>query len=451
VIVYRTETDLAAAIAQAVDRQGGICWYVGGYVRDILLGIDSKDIDMEVHGIQPDTLKKILSEFGQVLTVGAAFGIYSIKGYSLDIALPRKETARGTGHRDFDVFVDPFIGTEKAAMRRDFTVNALMQNMLTGEICDHFGGTDDLHSKIIRHIDSTYFAEDPLRVLRGALFAARLGFEIDGETVSLCSHMKLDTLPKERVEAELYKALMQADRPSVFFENLRKMNQLDFWFSELANVIGVPQNPVFHAEGDVWTHTMMVLDQAAKYRHKAKNPFGFMLAALCHDFGKAVCTEISDGKIRSIGHETEGLVPAESFLRRITSETKLINYTLNLCALHMKPNALAAMNAGVKSTNRMFDLCTDPDALVCIAIADNYGRIMQNGITPHEDFLYKRLEIFNEIMAKPYVRGKDLIDAGTEPDNKFGDYLEYAHKLRLAGVDKDSALKQTLAYIRKKK
>jgi tRNA nucleotidyltransferase (CCA-adding enzyme) len=263
--------------------------------------------------------------------------------------------------------------------------------------------------------------------------------------------MDLTALSKERVETELEKALLKADKPSVFFEILRKMNQLDYWFRELADIIDVPQNPQFHAEGDVWTHTMMVLDQAAKYRHKAENPQGFMLAALCHDYGKAVCTQVVDGRIRSIGHETEGLPLVGTFLSRITSETKLINYVLNLCALHMKPNALAAMNAGVKSTNKMFDQAQDPTALVYMAMADNYGRIMANGITPHEEFLFERLEIYNDIMSKPFVQGRDLIEAGFEPNEKFSDYLDYAHKLRLAGVDKDNVLKQTLVYARKKK
>lgn len=448
-MTYKNETELSRAIAEAVSAQGGECYYVGGYVRDRLLGIENKDIDMEVHGIAPFELRNILSAFGQVLTVGESFGIYSIKGYSLDIAMPRTETARGTGHRDFDVSVDPFIGTQKAAMRRDFTINALMENVLTGEIADCFDGRNDLEKGILRHVNDASFAEDPLRVLRCAQFAARFGFSVAEETVDLCSRMELSALSKERIEAELQKALMKSERPSIFFETLRSMHQLGYWFREAEDIIGVPQNPVFHAEGDVWTHTMMVLDQAAKHRHRAQNPYGFMLAALCHDFGKAVCTEISDGRIRSIGHETAGLPLIENFLHRITNETKLTNYVLNLCALHMKPNTLAAMNAGVKSTNKMFSQAQDPLALVCIAESDNCGRIMEGSIVPHGDFLSRRLAVFNEMMAKPYVQGRDLIKAGIAPDERFSDYLAYAHKLRLAGVDKESALKQTLSYIRK--
>ena len=448
---YNSETELARAIAEVVSTYGGVCYFVGGYVRDGLLGIENKDVDMEVHGVTPDVLESILSDFGEVISVGSSFGIYNIKGYFLDIAMPRKKTARGTGHRDFDVFVDPFIGTEKAAVRRDFTMNAMMQNVLTGEIIDHYGGRTDLENKVIRHVNDASFAEDSLRVLRAAQFAARFDFTVADETVALCSNMDLTALSKERVETELKKALLKAEKPSVFFEYLRKMNRLDYWFRELKDVIGVGQNPQFHAEGDVWTHTMMVLDRASKYRDKAANPFGFMLTALCHDFGKAICTEVVDGRIRSIGHETKGLPLIEAFLRRITSESKLIEYVLNLSELHMKPNALAGMNAGVKSTNKMFDKAVDPTALVYMAMADNYGRIMANGITPHEDFLFERLEVFNDTMVKPFVQGRDLIEAGISQSEKFGEYLEYAHKLRLAGVGKDEALKQTLAYVRKRK
>ena len=448
---YNSETELARAIAEVVATRGGVCYFVGGYVRDGLLGIENKDVDMEVHGVIPDALESILSTFGEVVSMGTSFGIYNIKGYSLDIAMPRKETARGAGHRDFDVFVDPFIGTEKAAIRRDFTINALMQNVLTGEITDHFGGREDLSNKVIRHVNDASFAEDPLRVLRATQFAARFDFAIADETVALCADMNLTALSKERIETELKKSLLKADKPSVFFEYLRKMNQLDYWFIELKDIIGVQQNPQFHAEGDVWTHTMMVLDQAVKYRDKATNPLGFMLTALCHDFGKAICTEVVDGRIRSIGHETKGLPLIEAFLRRITSETRLIEYVLNLSELHMKPNALAGMNAGVKSTNKMFDKALDPTALVYMAMADNYGRIMANGITPHEDFLFERLDVFNDTMAKPFVQGRDLIEAGVVPSERFSEYLEYAHKLRLAGVENEEALKQTMAYVRKRK
>ena len=448
--MHLSDIEMAKRIALAVEKSGGQAYFVGGYVRDLLRGNPGKDIDIEIHGISPDRLKDILGSLGQRMEIGESFGIFGLKGYSLDIAMPRTETNRGKGHRDFDVFVDPNIGTLKAAKRRDFTVNAMMQNVLTGEIIDHFGGREDLEKGIIRHIDPGTFVEDPLRVLRGAQFAARFDFDIADETVALCRKMDLSSLAKERIIGELEKALLKAEKPSVFFELMRKMDQLSVWFPELEALIGVEQNPKHHAEGDVWVHTMMVLDEVAKIKHYASEPLGLMLSAITHDFGKAVCTETVNGEIHSYGHETEGLPIISRFMRRLTNENKLIKYVLNLSEYHMKPNTLAATGASIKSTNKMFDKSVDPAALLCLAVADGLGKIAPREYVSYDDFFIERLAIFREYMSRPYVTGQDLIDAGITPSKSFSEYLEYAHKLRLAGIEKDSALRQTIAYARKK-
>lgn len=437
---------MAERIAENVSECGGRTFFVGGCVRDEILGEKVKDYDIEVHGITPDCLEKILDSLGERISIGESFGIYNIKGCSIDIAMPRKEKVRGLGHKDFDVFVDPFIGTEGASKRRDFTINALMKDVLTGEIIDHYNGRRDLELRILRHVNDESFGEDPLRVLRGAQFAARLGAKVAPETVSICCNMKLTELSRERVEGELRKALLKAERPSVFFEVLREMNQLDFWFPELSSLCNVPQNPKHHAEGDVWTHTMMVIDEAAKHRFEVSNPFGFMLAAVAHDFGKAICTEVINGAVHAYEHETKGLPLIESFLRRITSETKLIEYVMNICELHMQPNVVAGVKASVKSTNRMFDRAVDPVALICFSVADSEGKIPPREDASNEEFLYERLDIYREYMSRPYVMGRDLIEAGLSPGENFSEILSYAHKLRLAGVEKKSALKQVLAF-----
>ena len=439
---------MAREVARRVAEKGGSAYFVGGFVRDALAGRENKDVDMEVHGITPQCLKEILSSLGQLITIGESFGIFSLKGYSLDIAMPRKEEARGRGHRDFDIFVDPFIGTEGAARRRDFTCNALMQNVLTGQIIDHFGGQEDLKKGILRHVNDLSFAEDPLRVLRAAQFAARFEFRVAPETIELCRGMELMHLPRERVEGELKKALLKAEKPSVFFEVLRQMEQLDIWFPELKALIGIPQNPTYHAEGDVWNHTMQVLDEGAKLRHRTTQPLWFMLSCLTHDFGKAVCTEEVNGILHAYEHEVKGLPLAETFLNRLTSETKLTEYVLNLTELHMKPNTVAGVRSSIKTTNRMFDRAIDPEGLLCIALADDRGRISTVQQEDNEAFLRERLDIFKEIMARPHVMGRDLMEAGLTPGADFAEILRYAHKLRLAGVDKANALKQTLAYAR---
>ena len=442
------DQQMAREVARLVADRGGSTYYVGGFVRDALIGRENKDVDIEVHGISPQCLKDILDSLGQRITIGESFGIFNLKGYSLDIAMPRKEEARGQGHKDFDIFVDPFIGTEAASRRRDFTFNALMQDVLTGEIVDHFGGQEDLKQGILRHVNDASFAEDPLRVLRAAQFAARFGFRVAPETIELCRKMDLRLLPRERIDGELRKALLKAEKPSIFFEVLRQMDQLDFWFPEVKALIGVAQNPRYHAEGDVWTHTMLVLDEAAKLRHRTQQPLWFMLSALTHDFGKAVCTEEKNGVLHAYQHERSGLPLAEAFLRRITSEVKCIDYVLNLTELHMKPNTVADARSAVKVTNRMFDQAVDPEGLICIALADDRGRITTVPGHSNEEWLCGRLEVFRELMARPYVMGRDLIAAGLAPGTDFTEILRHAHKLRLAGVPKDSALKQVLAYAR---
>lgn len=445
------EMQMAKKIAEAAKAAGGCAYFVGGYVRDLLMGEVGKDIDIEVHGLTPDALKGILDSLGERLDIGESFGIFGLRGYDIDIAMPRKEECRGRGHRDFDVFVDPHIGTMGAARRRDFTVNAMMADVLSGEIIDHYGGRCDLENKIIRHVDEKSFAEDPLRVLRGCQFAARFEFEIAEETIALCRDMDISTLPRERIMGELEKALLKAARPSIFFEQLRRMDQLEVWFPELEALIGLPQNEKYHMEGDVWVHTMMVLDQAAKLREYTADPLAFMMSALCHDFGKAVATEVVNGELHAYDHEIKGLPIIENFLKRITGEVALRKYVLNMAELHMKPNMMAAQGSSVKSTNRMLDQSVDPEGLLCLAIADGLGKISPRPYVSHNDFFRERLSIYKEYMSRPQVSGRDLIDSGLMPDKSFSDYLAYAHKLHLAGVEKDSALKQTLAYARSNK
>lgn len=439
----------AILLAELIAEQSGTAYFVGGFVRDKIMKHENKDIDIEVHGISSDALEDILDRIGKRMEIGESFGIYGIKGCGLDIALPRKERPYGKGHRDFDIDVDPFIGTEKAALRRDFTINALMENILTGEITDHFGGVSDISNKIIRHVSDKTFPEDPLRVLRAAQFASRFEFDIADETLLLCRNIDLSTLSKERIDGELAKALLKAEKPSLFFESLRKMGQLGTWFPEVEMLIGVPQNSKYHMEGDVWNHTMMVLDEAAKYRDNSTYPYGFMMTALVHDFGKAICTEKKNGVYHAYEHEIKGLPIVREFLHRITNEKKLMHYVLNMTKLHMKPNVLANAKASVKSTNKMFDSSVSPIDLIYIAQADDNGRktLVQGEST--ESFLLERLEIYNKTIEKPYVTGRDLIDAGLIPNEKFKEILSYAHKLRLADVDKESALKQTISYAAK--
>ena len=446
------DLETARSIALAVQKAGGRVFYVGGFVRDRLLGIANKDIDIEVHGIPLEQLCTILDAHGERTAMGAGFEVLGLKHCGLDISLPRKENAKGG---DLAACCDPYLGPEKAAARRDFTINAMMEDVLTGEVLDFFGGRQDLEAGVIRHVGSSCFVQDPLRVFRAAQFAARFGFSIAPETRLLASQVNTASLACERVFTELEKALLKSPKPSLFFEELRAMRQLRPWFGELEALISTEQDPVFHPEGSAWVHTMQVLDEAAARRDRAQEPLFFMLSALCHDYGKAISSQKIDGRIHAYEHEIKGLPLVKGFLRRLTSNRDLLSYADNMVRWHMQPNALCYQNAGAKAYLKMFDRSVCPGDLLLIAQADHFGRsltperyaeLTQNYI-PMQKTLDEMYALFRQRMALPAVTGRDLIDAGFQPGPPFSQALEYAHRLQLAGVKKEAALPQTLAYL----
>lgn len=443
------DMNMAVNIAKIVSEQGGRTFLVGGCVRDEILGKEIKDIDIEIHNITVEALLNILESLGDVKKIGASFGVFNLKGYDIDIAMPRKEKSSGRGHRDFEIYVDPFIGHKEAAKRRDFTMNALMKDILTGEIIDSFGGVKDLENKIIRHVNDESFCEDPLRVFRAAQFASRFDFEIDKKTMDLSSKMDLSALAFDRVFEELKKALLKSDKPAVFFETLKDMNQLSFWFKEIEDLIGVEQPKEHHPEGDVFNHTMLVLNEAAKLREKANDPLAFMLAAMCHDFGKAVTTEINeDGKVTAHGHEVESVKIAEGFLDKL-NKVNLKKEVLNLVKLHMKPNQMYNI-AKKKSMMKLWDEVISPEDLILLARADSLGRDKVEDYDEIEKILRASLNDYRDLMKKPEVTGKDLIALGLKPGKEFADYIQFGHKLHLSGVSKEEVLRHIEANINKK-
>ena len=446
------EQDLALAreIARRVAAEGGRVMFVGGMVRDELMGLESKDVDIEVYGVAPAQLREILGQLGKVQEKGASFGVYGLAHSGLDIAMPRTERRTGIKHTDFDVSVDPGMSFKDATMRRDFTFNAMMRDALTGELVDCWGGEADLRARMLRHVNDLTFAEDALRVFRGAQFAARLEAAIAPETLALCASMDVGGLSVERVFDELSKALLKAKRPSVFFRSLRQMGHLKEYFPELEACIGVVQNPVHHPEGDVFEHTMLVVDAAAALRDQAEQPLGFMLAALLHDLGKAVTTEVQpDGRITSYQHEVEGLPLCERQLRRLTSQTKLIAYVKNMTWLHMRPNKLAQCHSHKKKTRRLFDESVCPEDLILLSRADATGKLDTPYDPALERWLRQRLEDYRRCVARPMVGGQDLISAGLKPGPDFSRVIARARALHFSGLEKDRALAQVLDEVRK--
>ena len=427
---------MARRIARMAAERGGRVYLVGGFVRDGAMGRESSDVDIEIHGMTADAVREMLGEIGPWKEMGASFGVFALRGYTLDIALPRRGGGKGE-----DADIDPFMGVKEAARRRDFTMNAMMRDALTGELIDLFGGQADIRNRAIRHVDDETFRRDPLRVIRAAQFAARFDFAIAPETMGLCRTLDLRGLAKERVMGEMEKALLKSERPSRFFEALRAMGQLQPWLAEVAALEGVRQRADYHPEGDAWTHTMRVVDEAAKLRNEAKNPLGLMLAALLHDVGKAAAMQEKDGVIHAYGHEAAGVPLARNFLKRLTREKALGRYVLSMVELHTRPNLYAAQNSGQKAWNRLFDASECPEDLMLLAKADHLGR---GNAAPYEETerrIREGFARFEETMVRPHVTGADLIERGIQPGEEMGRLLEEAHKLRLAGVEKADVMR----------
>ncbi|MBR1560389.1 MAG: tRNA nucleotidyltransferase [Clostridia bacterium] len=446
---YEQDLALSREIARRVADAGGRAMYVGGMVRDSLTGTPCKDIDLEVYGLTPTALRDVLAGLGEVSAYGASFGVYGLRHSAIDIAMPRRERCVGIKHTDFEVSVDPDMSFEDATRRRDLTINAMMRDALTGDLIDLWGGQRDLADRVVRHVSDETFPEDALRVFRAAQFAARLESTVAPETMALCRRMDVSDISHERVFDELCKALLKAKKPSVFFRVLLEMDHLKEFFPELQACAGVRQNPVYHPEGDVFEHTLLVLDSAAALRERAQWPLAFMLSALFHDLGKAVATQVQpDGKITAYGHEVQGLPLCEAALRRLTSQAKLIEYVKNMMWLHMRPNMLAAARSKKKKTRQLFDLSVCPEDLILLSRADATGKLDAPYDEANEAFLRERLDDYREVMKRPMVTGRDLIDAGLRPGPAFSKRLARARELHFAGLEKERALKQVLAEAR---
>jgi len=295
--------DLATAIAHRVRDLGGRALIVGGWVRDRLMGRTCKDLDLEVYGLPADRLKSLLTEFGTVNTVGESFTVYKVA--DIDVALPRRESRIGRGHRGFEVKGDPDLSFPEAARRRDFTINAIAWDPLTEEYLDPFNGRADIAAKTLRAVDLDTFGEDSLRVLRAVQFSARFEFVLDDATRELCRGIALDDLPSERIWGEIEKLLLQALRPSIGLQLALDLGVIERLFPEIHALVGCEQEPEWHPEGDVWIHTLLVCDQARtriEDLDRARQ-IVVMVGAVCHDLGKPPTTAFIDGRIRSSSRE----------------------------------------------------------------------------------------------------------------------------------------------------
>jgi tRNA nucleotidyltransferase (CCA-adding enzyme) len=433
------------ALARAVREAGGRALMVGGCVRDRLMGWEAKDWDVEVYGIEPSTLRRLLDRLGRVNVVGEAFTVYKLN-QDFDVSLPRRERKTGRGHRGFVIEGDPSMSVEEATRRRDFTINAILEDPLTGEIIDPFGGRRDLERKLIRAVSPETFVEDSLRVLRAAQFAARFEFDIEPPTAEMCLSVDLTDLPPERVWGELEKLLLRARRPSHGLQWLDKLGANAQLFPELHALKGVPQHYEWHPEGPVDVHTWLTADRARELIDDLDYPrqISVMLGALCHDFGKASTTEFLEGRWRSRGHEEAGVAPTLSFLERLRLYT-LDGYDVRaqvvaLVRDHLKPGDFYRARSEITdgAFRRLARRC-ELELLYRVAKADTLGRNAE--WVPRERwFTAEAQDWFIEhartldVQRKPpppILMGRHLLELGLRPSPQFRRILDAVYELQL--------------------
>ena len=434
--------EAALKVARGAKAAGGKAWLVGGAVRDILSGGAPKDADIEVFGLSPASLRAMLEKSWTVDLVGASFGVFKLRGLDMDVALPRRESKTAPGHKGFQIEGEAGLDLATAAARRDFTVNAIYLDPLTGELADPWHGIDDLSGRILRHV-THHFAEDPLRVLRGMQFAARFRLDPAPETVALCRTMGPEGLPPERLFGEWEKLLLKGVSISRGLAFLRATGWVAH-YPELAALIGCRQDPKWHPEGDVWDHTLLALDAFAAGRTGERyEDLVVGLAVLCHDFGKPATTVFSDGHLRSKGHDAAGVAPAVSFLKRLTNEERILRDVPPLVAQHMQPFSLWRANAGDAAIRRLALKVGRIDRLLRVARADDMGRTPERagGSSLGEDLRWlarkaEELRIAAEA-PKPLLMGRHLIEMGFKPSPRFGEWLEKCFNAQIDGAFHD--------------
>ena len=418
---------------------------VGGCVRDHFLNIPVKDYDVEIFGINSlEIIQNCLQKYGCVKLVGKSFGVLTLRvnEYDFDFALPRTEKKIGNTHQDFEVITNANLSFKEAALRRDFTINAIGYDFSTKEFLDPFNGINDLKNRTIKHINDKTFVEDSLRVYRAVGFASRFDFKIEEKTKELCKQIvlknELDFLPKERIYEEFKKLFLKSSKPSIAFELMRELGVLKY-FSELELLIDCIQEPEYHPEGDVWIHTMMALDEMARILKEEKiedeyKKLYLFYATLCHDLGKPFCTKEINGKITSFKHENLGIEPTISFLSKLTNEKKLIEIVCSLVKNHLVPFQLYLAESSLKAIKRL-SLKVNIEDLCLVCLADCLGRTIKDKEKCPKATSWllekaKELDIHNEPI-KALVLGRDLIQLGFKPSGKFKEILEFAFDLQL--------------------
>jgi len=419
-------------------------------VRDRLLGEANKDFDIEVFGVDYDTLVKALRRWGRVDLVGRSFGVIKLTtagGQTHDFSIPRRDAKIAPGHKGFEAAFDPSLTPREAASRRDFTINALLLDPRRGEVLDFFGGQEDLRRRILRHT-SEAFTEDPLRVLRGMQFAARFDLRLARETAALCRRIKdsFHELAVERVREEWFKWAAKSRTPSAGLRVLEETGWLEH-FPEVCALRGTPQDPEWHPEGDVLTHTGHCLDALVKLpAWQSADPESrvvYSFAVLAHDFAKPATTrrELRDGRWRIVspGHEAAGGPVTESFLARLNAPLAIRQRVVPLVVNH-----LAHLQTPTDRSVRRLARRLAPEtieALCLVMTADAFGRPPKPQVAPAG--VTALLQLAGELKLRdaaprPILQGRHLIQLGMKPGKDMGRLLDAAFEAQLDGLFSDS-------------
>jgi tRNA nucleotidyltransferase (CCA-adding enzyme) len=418
---------------------------VGGCVRDWLLNIANKDFDIEVFGVSYEELSAALGRWGRTDLVGRSFGVVKLttpEGQTFDFSIPRRDSKVAPGHKGFEISFDPAITPKEAAARRDFTINALMFDPRREKVLDFFGGQEDLKNRVLRHT-SAAFAEDPLRVLRGMQFAARFDLQAAQETVALCRSIKgsFSELAVERVREEWFKWAAKSAVPSRGLRFLVETEWVDH-FSEIRALVGTPQDPEWHPEGDVFTHTCHCLDALVKLpgwlAGDAESRVVLSLAVLAHDFAKPQTTreEMKGGRLRIVspGHEEAGGPLTEQFLACINAPNAIRERVVPLVTNHLA-HLQTLSDRSVRRLAKRLEPATIGELIVLIT-ADQFGRPLRPEVISENVLALQARAAELQVQSsapKPILLGRHLIELGMEPGRDFGVILEAGFEAQLEG------------------
>lgn len=478
------EKKLIKKIAETVKKAGGRALLVGGFVRDYLMGIESKDIDLEVYGIKPPGLSNLLGQFGVVDEVGKSFGVFRLDDFNIEVSVPRIDSKVGAGHQGFDVKTDPTMTIAEAARRRDLTINAILMDPLTDEIIDPFNGREDIKNKILRAVDYKTFADDPLRVLRLAQLAARFNFAVENRTAELARSLNLSSLSQERVTEEFRKLFLKSEKPSAGLLVADDLKIIEKLFPELKILQTIDQEPEWHPEGNVWNHSLLAIDAAVElinadgkelfpkekdsstyidiYRKLLKyedEKLILILAVLCHDFGKKTTTErrlVRDQwRLTAYGHEQAGVSPATSFLSKFKLNKNINEKIIKLIGNHMftTVNHKLSDSSVLRLAERLHP--ANILELVLVGAADRKGRGTQWTGYPEGLLLLKTANDLGVLVGQPknLVSGQDLIAVGFKEGKELGQALNVIQKeyLKNPTMTPEEALKKAILLKKKPK